>query len=108
MAPEHLEVIGKTVEPLARRLKHYGALFLGSAAAEVIGDYGAGPNHVLPTGGTARQTGGLSVFDFLRIRTWIEVQDPEAARVLYEDAEALAKLEGLSGHANAASLRLRD
>ena len=47
LAPEHLEVMGKTVEPLARRLKHYGALFLGSAAAEVIGDYGAGPNHVL-------------------------------------------------------------
>ena len=108
LAPEHLEVMGDTVEPLAPQLTHYGALFLGSAAAEVIGDYGVGPNHVLPTGGTARQTGGLSVFNFLRIRTWIEVDDTEAARALYEDAEALAKLEGLSGHANAAALRMSD
>ena len=61
-------------------LKHYGGLFIGAGAAEVLGDYGAGPNHTLPTGGTARSTGGLSVFTFLRVRTWMRVDDPVAAR----------------------------
>lgn len=55
---------------------HYGALFVGTRAAEVLGDYGAGPNHVLPTGGTARYTGGLSVMTFLRVRTWMRIDDP--------------------------------
>jgi histidinol dehydrogenase len=61
----------------------------------VLGDYGAGPNHVLPTGSTARFTGGLSVFDFLRIRTWLRVDDPAAASVLATDAVRLGELEGL-------------
>lgn len=52
------------------KCKHYGGLFVGRYAAEVLGDYGVGPNHVLPTAGTARYTGGLSVHTFLRIRTW--------------------------------------
>jgi phosphoribosyl-ATP pyrophosphohydrolase/phosphoribosyl-AMP cyclohydrolase/histidinol dehydrogenase len=74
-------------------------------SAEVLGDYGAGPNHTLPTGGTARYTGGLSVFDFLRVRTWLEIDDPAGARELVEDAERLAELEGLAGHARSAALR---
>ena len=61
-------------------LKHYGGLFIGAGAAEVLGDYGAGPNHTLPTGGTARSTGGLCVLTFLRVRTWMRVDDPVAAR----------------------------
>ena len=52
-----------------------GGLFVGYNAAEVLGDYGIGPNHTLPTGGTARYSGGLSVFNFLRVRTWLRVED---------------------------------
>merc|ERR1712153_274274 len=55
---------------VAKGLQHYGGLFIGDGCAEVVGDYGAGPNHTLPTGGTARSSGGLSVFTFLRIRTY--------------------------------------
>jgi histidinol dehydrogenase len=71
----------------------------------VLGDYGAGPNHVLPTGSTARFTGGLSVFDFLRVRTWLRVDDPAAVRPLAQDAAQLARLEGLEAHARAAERR---
>ena len=71
----------------------------------MLGDYGAGPNHTLPTGGTARFAGGLSVFNFLRIRTWMRVDAIEAAQPLVRDAETLAELEGLAGHALAARAR---
>jgi phosphoribosyl-ATP pyrophosphohydrolase/phosphoribosyl-AMP cyclohydrolase/histidinol dehydrogenase len=102
LAPEHLEV--KTLDPkaVAARLRHYGALFVGSASAEVFGDYGAGPNHVLPTGGTARSMGGLSVLTFLRVRTWLCLDD---AAPLLDDAARLARMEGLEGHARAAEAR---
>ena len=103
LAPEHLEVMGamRGEEPL-----RHGALFQGAYAAEVLGDYGAGPNHVLPTGRTARHSGGLSVQHFLATRTWLEVEDPEEARQVIEDAAHLARLEGLEGHARAAERRL--
>jgi phosphoribosyl-ATP pyrophosphohydrolase/phosphoribosyl-AMP cyclohydrolase/histidinol dehydrogenase len=68
----------------------------------VLGDYGAGPNHVLPTGGTARWCGGLSVTTFLRVQTRLAVDDP---RALAADAAALARLEGLEAHARAAERR---
>ena len=74
-------------------------------AAEVLGDYGAGPNHTLPTGGTARYSGGLSVFDFLRVRTWLAIDDPAAASPLVDDAIRLAGLEGLAAHERSAALR---
>ena len=107
LAPEHLEVLVANPEALRHRLHHYGALFLGAGAAEVFGDYGLGPNHVLPTAGTARSRGGLSVFTFLRVRTWLSsTQGPE--RHWIEDAAALARLEGLEAHARAARLRLGD
>jgi len=77
-----------------------------SGAAEVLGDYGAGPNHVLPTGGTAKYTGGLSVFTFLRIRTWMQMEDALGGQVVVKDAVELARLEGLEGHARAAEKRL--
>ena len=105
IAPEHLELLVRDPEALAPRMRHYGGLFIGAGAAEVLGDYGAGPNHVLPTGGTARYTGGLSVLTFLRVRTWLRVDDPAAAREMVEDAVALARLEGLEGHARAAERR---
>src|SRR5207253_886286 len=95
-----------TVAAVAPRLGHYGALFVGAGAAEVLGDYGAGPNHVLPTGGTARSTGGLSVYTFLRVRTWLRIDDRAAAVPLIEDAIWLGRAEGLEGHARAAERRL--
>ncbi len=105
LAPEHLEIL--TAEPAATAAlcRQYGALFIGAGAAEVLGDYGAGPNHVLPTGGTARHTAGLSVLTFLRLRTWLAIDDPAGARELVADAEQLAQLEGLAGHAAAAARR---
>jgi len=72
----------------------------------VLGDYGAGPNHVLPTGGTARFSGGLSVYTFLRVRTWLRIDDPARARPLIEDAVWLGRAEGLEAHARAAERRL--
>lgn len=105
LAPEHLELSLKDAATLAPRFKHYGGLFIGEGSAEVLGDYGAGPNHVLPTGSTARFTGGLSVFDFLRIRTWLRIDDPTAVRPLAQDAAQLARLEGLEAHARAADRR---
>ncbi|HBP22919.1 MAG TPA: histidinol dehydrogenase, partial [Planctomycetes bacterium] len=106
LAPEHLQLHLANPAEARRRLRHYGALFLGRAGAEVLGDYGAGPNHVLPTGGTARSSGGLSVFTFLRVRTWLHLDDLAAAAPLARDAADLARLEGLEGHARAAEARL--
>jgi len=105
LAPEHLQLAVRDPAALAHRLGHYGALFFGRAGAEVLGDYGAGPNHVLPTGGAARFSGGLSVFHFLRVRTWLELGD--GAGPLAADAAHLAELEGLPGHAAAARRRVR-
>jgi phosphoribosyl-ATP pyrophosphohydrolase/phosphoribosyl-AMP cyclohydrolase/histidinol dehydrogenase len=102
LAPEHLEVIVADPQSLMSGLRHYGALFLGSYSAEVLGDYGAGPNHVLPTGGTARRGGGLSVMTFLRMRTWLQIDDPRESTGLINDAVSLSHLEGLEGHARSA------
>jgi phosphoribosyl-ATP pyrophosphohydrolase/phosphoribosyl-AMP cyclohydrolase/histidinol dehydrogenase len=106
LAPEHLQWCadgGRTPAGLTA----YGGLFLGAGAAEVLGDYGAGPNHVLPTGGAARLRGGLWVGDFLAVRTWLRVDDAEAAATLTADARDLARLEGLEGHGRAAACRIR-
>lgn len=105
IAPEHLELIGPEAEAMRGNLRHYGALFIGASSAEVFGDYGAGPNHVLPTGGTARFSGGLSVLDFLRVRTWMRID--RAAAALVRDSAALARIEGLEAHARAAERRAR-
>ena len=107
LAPEHLHLELRDADAVAPRLAHYGALFVGPGSAEVLGDYGAGPNHVLPTGGTARSTGGLSVYTFLRVRTWLRIDDRAAALPLIEDAIWLGRAEGLEGHARAAERRLR-
>lgn len=106
LAPEHLQVHVRDLDAVARRVNHYGALFLGAGAAEVLGDYGAGPNHVLPTGGTARFCGGLSVLTFLRVRTWMRLDSLYDAAPLAQDAAALARCEGLEAHARAAERRL--
>lgn len=106
IAPEHVQLELRDAAAVAPRLAHYGAMFLGPFGAEVLGDYGAGPNHVLPTGGTARARGGLSVYTFLRVRTWLRLDDARAARPLIEDAVWLGRAEGLEAHARAAERRL--
>eukprot|EP01033_Poteriospumella_lacustris_P001756 gene1756-1276_t len=106
IGPEHLEVHTVDAEAVSKRCNHYGAVFIGKGSAEVLGDYGAGPNHVLPTCGTARYTGGLSVFTFLRIRTWMQLDNMAEAQALVKDCVALARVEGLEGHARSAECRL--
>lgn len=106
LAPEHLELHVTDARTVARRLGRYGSLFVGPGSAEVLADYGAGPNHVLPTGGTARVQAGLSVYTFLRPRTWLRIDDVAAARPLLEDAAAMARMEGLEAHARSAERRL--
>jgi phosphoribosyl-ATP pyrophosphohydrolase/phosphoribosyl-AMP cyclohydrolase/histidinol dehydrogenase len=106
LAPEHLELLVEDPERWRTRIRHWGAAFLGPGAAEVLGDYGAGPNHTLPTSRAARFAGGLSVFTFLRIRSWMAIEDTVAASPLAEDAAWFARIEGLEGHARAALRRI--
>jgi len=106
LAPEHLHLHVADAEVIAPRFRNYGALFVGEDSAEVLGDYGVGPNHVLPTGRVSRFTGGLSVLTFLRVRTWLAVHDMPNARELYEDAAWLGRVEGLEAHARSAERRL--
>jgi len=107
IAPEHLELhlTAATLATVTPRLHNYGTMFVGSKAGEVLGDYGAGPNHVLPTGGAARRSGGLSVLAFLRLRTWLRIDDAGPAGELAEDAAWFARAEGLEGHARSAERR---
>src|SRR5260370_5337878 len=79
IAPEHVQLDIRDAAAVAPRLAHYGAMFLGTLGAEVLGDYGAGPNHVLPTGGTARARGGLSVSTLFRLLTRLPLYDTPAA-----------------------------
>jgi len=104
-APEHLELAVARPQSMAADCRHAGALFIGPASAEVFGDYGAGPNHTLPTSGRARSSGGLSVFDFMRIRTWIQVEGADSG--LISDTAVLARAEGLYAHAVSAERRLK-
>lgn len=101
IAPEHLELLVHDLERYENQLENYGALFVGSYAAEVLGDYGIGPNHTLPTSSTSRSHGGLSVFNFLRIRTVLKIPSDDRlktkeGRQVVEDSIALAKLEGVT------------
>lgn len=106
VAPEHLEVLVSAPRTLESQLRNAGAIFFGSATAEVLGDYGIGPNHTLPTAGTARYAAGLSVLDFVRVRTHIEISDLTAAQEVYTQTEAIARIEGLDAHAASARARL--
>lgn len=108
LAPEHLQILTRDAAQVGRQCRNFGGLFLGASTPEVLGDYGAGPNHTLPTGGTARYSSGLSVMDFLRVQTWIEIDSAEQARELYQDAEVLAEMEGLAAHRRSAALRASD
>ena len=105
VAPEHLELALDDPEALAKRVRHAGAIFLGRYAPEAIGDYIAGPNHVLPTARSARFASGLSVFDFLT-RTTLVGCDAEGLKALAPAAIRLAEAEGLDAHALSVSIRL--
>lgn len=105
LAPEHLQLMGPEPEALFDRVRHAGAIFLGAYCPEAVGDYVAGPNHVLPTGRTARFASGLSVFDFLKRTTWMS-GDQGALRRIGPAAVTLAEAEGLGAHARSVSIRL--
>ena len=106
IAPEHLEVSAREPQRWEPLLKHAGAIFLGAFTSESLGDYCAGPNHVLPTSGTARFSSPLGVYDFQKRTSLIEVSEA-GARLLGPIAAELAHGEGLQAHARAAELRLR-
>ncbi len=105
LAPEHLEVAVDDPEELAAKIRNAGAIFLGRHTAEVIGDYVAGPNHVLPTARSARFSSGLSVLDFMK-RTSLISCDAESLKAIGPAAVTLAREEGLTAHALSISLRL--
>jgi histidinol dehydrogenase len=106
IAPEHLEVSSQEPGRWEPLLKHAGAIFLGAYTSESLGDYCAGPNHVLPTSGTARFSSPLGVYDFQKRSSLIEVSEA-GAQVLGPVAAELAYGEGLQAHARAAEFRLR-
>jgi len=105
IAPEHLEVSSQRPRDWLPHLKHAGAIFLGAFASESLGDYCAGPNHVLPTSGTARFSSPLGVYDFVKRSSLIEISQ-QGAQVLGPVADALAQGEGLQAHARSAAMRL--
>jgi histidinol dehydrogenase len=105
IAPEHLELHVRDPDKWVPALTNYGSLFIGSASAEALGDYSAGINHTLPTMGTSRFSGGLSVRHFLKIVTSLRCEnDADTARYL-ESARIIAEAEGLYGHAQSLALR---
>lgn len=105
IAPEHLELSVKNPESLLDDIKHAGAIFMGKFSSEALGDYCAGPNHVLPTSGTARFSSPLGVYDFQK-RSSIIMASSEGANNLGQIAATLANEEGLQAHAKSAMYRL--
>jgi histidinol dehydrogenase len=104
LAPEHLEIVARDEEEIASRVRHAGAIFLGAHTPEAVGDYFAGPNHVLPTGGSARFSSALGVYDFVRRTSMLRYSREELARTAHHIA-ALARSEGLEAHARSALIR---
>ena len=107
IAPEHLELSVSDPESLVGRIRHAGAIFMGRYTAEALGDYCAGPNHVLPTSRTARFASPLGVYDFQKRSSIINVS-PQGAQTLGRVASVLARGEGLTAHARSAEYRLED
>jgi len=106
IAPEHLELFLDEAAAVAERVRHAGAIFLGRHTPEAIGDYCAGPNHVLPTSGTARFSSPLGVYDFQK-RTSLIQCSPDGASRLGRTASILAREEGLTAHARSAEYRIK-
>jgi histidinol dehydrogenase len=106
IAPEHLELCVRNSFSLVKRLKHAGAVFLGPHTPEAIGDYLAGPNHILPTGGTARFSSALGVEDFIK-RTNLMSFTRDALRRFEKDVKRFAEWEGLEGHYQSVKVRVK-
>lgn len=104
IAPEHLALHVREPRRFFASIRHAGSVFLGEHSAEVLGDYGCGPNHVLPTSGASRYESALGVASFLRFGQWLEAT-PEAARRAAGTVETLARAEGLEAHARAMGVR---
>jgi histidinol dehydrogenase len=107
IAPEHLELAVQDPDALLPAIRHAGAIFVGAYASEPLGDYCAGPNHVLPTGRTARFSSPLGVYDFQKRSSVVRISR-EGARTLGAIASTLAHGEGLTAHARAAEARIGD
>jgi histidinol dehydrogenase len=107
IAPEHLELQVSDPDDWIPALKNFGSLFIGVLAAEVLGDYSAGINHTLPTSGSARFSGGLSVRHFLKTVTTLRCSDGPGYEKSRLAAERIAVAEGLMGHAESAASRGR-
>jgi len=107
IAPEHLELSIADAEAWVRHIRHAGAIFIGPYTSESLGDYCAGPNHVLPTSGSARFSSPLGVYDFQKRSSLIRVS-AQAAQKLGRIASTLAHGEGLPAHARSAEYRLTD
>ena len=105
LAPEHLELAVADPDPLADKVRHAGAIFLGRYTPEAVGDYVAGTNHVLPTARSARFSSGLSVLDFMK-RTSLVKCDADSLGRIGPAAVALADAEGLEAHGRSVSIRL--
>ncbi|MEM8872076.1 MAG: histidinol dehydrogenase [Pseudomonadota bacterium] len=104
-APEHLHVQAADLDWFLDRLKCYGSLFLGEETTVAFGDKSAGPNHVLPTSGAARYTGGLSVHKYMKLVTW-QRATKDGAKPVAEATARISRLEGMEGHARTADVRL--
>ena len=104
IAPEHLEIQIKNPESFSKKLKNYGSLFIGNYSAEVFGDYCSGTNHILPTNGASRYTGGLSVGDFLKIVTYQKI-GKDSVKEMIEIASKISDIEGLDAHKKSAEIR---
>ena len=105
LAAEHVQLAVENPEPLLHSIRHAGSVFLGRMTPEAVGDYIAGPNHVLPTGRRARFSSGLSVLDFMKRTSFIQLDEP-ALQALGPAAIALAEAEGLPAHARSIEVRL--
>ena len=107
LAPEHLELACDEAEALFDLVRHAGSVFIGRHTPEAVGDYVAGPNHVLPTGRRARFASGLSVLDFMKRTSFLSL-DAAGLEAIGPAAVALAQAEGLPAHAESVAIRLRD
>ena len=104
IAPEHLELMIGSPQKILEGIKNAGAVFLGPHSPVPVGDYIAGPNHVLPTGGTARFASPLSVYDFIKTQSIIGYTKP-ALKNVWKEIKLLAEIEGLDAHARAIDVR---
>jgi len=107
IAPEHLHIATANAEELAEKIRHAGAIFLGNYTPVALGDYAAGPSHVLPTSGTARFASGLSANDFLRSNS-VLCFTQEGLNSLAPDVQIMATKEGLTGHGASVEIRMKD